>query len=149
MPMQITADKPSLDMVQLLLAAYEIGDMINQSYEVAEYLKWKREVDSSPEIQAGIRNLNKKKDLFAECERFGHFHPEYHRALDEVKAAEKELEKFEAVRRYKDAEQRLDELLYDISKTVAHAVSESIKVPSNNPLPVKGGCGSGGACRCG
>ena len=147
--MQITADKPSLDMVQLLLAAYEIGDMINQSYEVAEYLKWKQAVESSPEIQEEIRNLNKKKDLFAECERFGHFHPEYHRALEEVKAAEKELERFEAVRQYKDAEQRLDELLYDVSKTVAHAVSESIKVPSNNPLPVQGGCGSGGACRCG
>lgn len=149
MPMPITADKPSLDMVQLLLAAYEIGDMINHSHEVAEYLKWKQAVESSPEIQEGIRNLGRKKERFAECERFGHFHPEYHRALDEVKAAEKELERFEAVRQFKDAEQRLDELLYDISKTLAYAVSDSIKVPSNNPLPVKGGCGSGGPCRCG
>ncbi len=143
-----TAEIQSLDMAQVLLMAYELGDMVTNSQEVAEYLKWQQIVHSSPEIQEKIRDFTRKKEMFAECERFGHFHPEYHRALEEAKEAEKELEKFEAVRRYKDAEKNLDELLYDLSKTIAHAVSESIKVPSNNPLPVSG-CGSGGACRCG
>lgn len=143
-----TAVREELDMAQVLLMAYELGDMINQSYEVDEYLRWKRKVESAPEIQEKIRHLARKKELFAECERFGHFHPEYHRALDEVKEAERELDQFEAVRKYKEAEQALDDLLYDMSKTIAHAVSESIKVPSNHPLPVKG-CGSGGACGCG
>ncbi len=144
-----TAERKGLDMVQVLLAAYELGDLINQSREVAEYLKWKKIVEASSEIQSKIRILQQKKQLFEECERFGHYHPEYHRALEEVKAAEKELDQFEAVRKYKEAENELDTLLYDMSKTIAHAVSDSIKVPSNNPLPTEGGCGSGGACRCG
>lgn len=150
MPMQTAeATYNSLDELQLLMASYELGDMISQSVEVAEYMRWKQVVDSSPEIQEQVRELAKKKELFAECERFGHFHPEYHRALDEVKAAEKDLEQFEAVRQYKEAEQQLDELLYDLSKLIAHSVSESILVPSNNPLHKSGGCGSGGTCGCG
>lgn len=150
MPMQTAeATYSSLDELQMMMAAYELGDMINQSVEVAEYMRWKQIVDASSEIQDKIRVLAKKKEMFAECERFGHFHPEYHRALDEVKAAEKDLEQFEAVRQYKDAEQKLDELLYDLSKLIAHSVSESILVPSNDPLHKSGGCGSGGACRCG
>lgn len=144
-----TAERSDLDMAQVLLTAYELGDMINQSREVAEYLKWKKIVASSEDIQSKIRILQKKKELFEECERFGHFHPEYHRALEEVKSAEKELDQFEAVRKYKEAENELDTLLYDMSKIIAHAVSDSIKVPSNNPLPSEGGCGAGGACRCG
>jgi len=144
----LTAEKNDLDTSRVLLMAYELGDMINQSSEVAEYLRWKQIVDASAEIQEMIRHLNKKKELFAECERFGHYHPDYHRALDEVKEVEKQLDEFEAVQKYKAAEKSLDDLLYDMSKTIAYAVSESIKVPSNDPLPTKG-CGSGGACGCG
>jgi len=46
-------------------------------------------------------------------------------------------------------EQRLDDMLYDISKLIAHSVSETIKVPSNDPNPKGGGCGGGGSCGCG
>ena len=96
-----------------------------------------------------IRKLNVKKEAFAECERFGHFHPEYHKALDAVKAVEYELDEIEAVSRFKAIENQLDELLYEVSELIARSVSDSIKVPSNNPLPHSGGCGSGGSCNCG
>lgn len=139
----------TIDMAALLGNAYELGDMINGSAEVAEYMFWKQKVEQHAEVQRLVKELDKKKELFEETQRFGHFHPNYHEAMDAVKAVEAQLDQFEEVKQFKQLEQRLDEMLYDISKLIAHAVSESIKVPSNDPNPVGGGCGSGGSCSCG
>ncbi|CAH1208517.1 MULTISPECIES: YlbF family regulator [Paenibacillus] len=142
------AEINTVDMAQVLTGAYELADMINQSAEVSDYLYWKQQVDTNPDIQAGIRKLESKKQLFEETQRFGHFHPDYHAAKDQVRDVEMELEQFEAVVRFKQAESRLDDMLHQMSETIAFAVSSSIKVPSNDPNP-KGGCGSGGKCGCG
>ncbi|MEK5060252.1 regulator [Paenibacillus sp. FSL H7-0326] len=138
----------TVDMAQVLSYAYELGDMINQSTLVTDYLYWKERVQQNPEIQVWVRRLSDKKELFAETERFGHFHPNYHSAKDEVKAVEDQLETYEEVRRFKEAEAQLDDMLHQMSETIAFSVSSSIKVPSNDPSP-KGGCGGGGSCGCG
>lgn len=139
-------ESKTLDMAQLLLKAYELGDMINGSRDVESYLHWKDEVERSDEVK-GLKSLfARKKEAFAECERFGHFHPDYHAALDQVKEVEARLNAIEAVGRFKEAENGLDELLYQVSEMIARSVSETIKVPSNNPLPTAGGCASGGSC---
>lgn len=142
------AELNTVDMAEVLTYAYELGDMINQSVEVTDYLYWKGRVDTNPEIQTMIKRLQSKKELFEETQRFGHFHPNYHSAKDEVAAVELEMEQFEEVVRFKQAEKILDDILYSMSETIAFSVSETIKVPSNNPAP-KGGCGSGGKCSCG
>jgi len=139
----LLTETKSLDMAQVLLCAYEIGDMINKSEELAEYLRWKEAVGRDPDIQDAVRAFAKAKETFEDCQRFGHFHPDYHAALEAVNKHQERLDSFEAVRRYKQAEERLDELLHAVSETIARAVSETVKVPSNNPLPGKG-CGSGG-----
>lgn len=139
----------TVDMAELLINAYELGDMINNSTAVSDYLYWKQQVEASAEIQAWVRKLDAKKELFEETQRFGHFHPNYHEAKDKVTEVEKELEQFEAVRRFKAAEKELDDILHQMSETIAYAVSETIKVPSNDPNPHGGGCGSGGSCGCG
>ncbi|GIO65454.1 YlbF family regulator [Paenibacillus sp. FSL M7-1455] len=138
----------TMDMAAVLMNAYELGDMINQSVEVSDYLYWKQRVDSNPEIQELVRLLAKKKELFEETQRFGHFHPNYHSAKDEVKAVEEQLDQFEEVVRFKQAEKELDDLLHQMSEMIAFSVSDTIKVPSNDPLP-KRGCGGGGKCGCG
>ncbi|WP_127584360.1 YlbF family regulator [Paenibacillus koleovorans] len=138
----------TLDLSELLAQAYEVGDMINGSAEVADYAYWKRVVEADADVQAAVLRFERTKERFAETERFGHYHPNYHEALDEAKEAELALESFESVRRFKEAEAKLDDLLFTVSQTIAFAVSEDIKVPSNNPLPTKG-CGSGGSCGCG
>ncbi|MFC7681665.1 YlbF family regulator [Paenibacillus sp. GCM10028914] len=138
----------TVDMAEVLTYAYELGDMINASVEVADYLYWKQAVENDPNIQSLIRKLETKKELFEETQRFGHFHPNYHSAKDEVQAVEAELEGFEAVVRFKLAEKNLDDLLFNMSEKIAFSVSDTIKVPSNNALPKKG-CGSGGGCSCG
>lgn len=135
----------ALDMATLLMKAYDVGDLINASQEVAAYLYWKREIDQSDEVKAIVKRLNSKKELYEECQRFGHYHPDYHAALDEVKKVEQELDQVHVVKQFKLAEERLDDLLYEVSTTLAYAVSDSIKVPSNK-LITEGGCASGGKC---
>ncbi|MMZ59774.1 hypothetical protein D3C76_496760 [compost metagenome] len=143
----------TVDMAELLTYAYELGDMINNSAAVSDYLYWKRQIESDDEIQVLVKRLAAKKELFEETERFGHFHPNYHEAKDQVAQVESELELFESVRRFKAAEKELDDILHQMSETIAYAVSDAIKVPSNDPNPSdgcsSGGCGSGGKCSCG
>lgn len=138
----------TLDMTQALLQAYEIGDMINSSAEVAEYLYWKNAVERDPDVRSAVSAFAKAKESFEDCQRFGHYHPDYHAALEVVNKAQQRLDEFDSVRRFKEAEARLDDLLYSVSETIAHAVSDSIKVPSNNPLPTKG-CGGSCSGGCG
>ncbi len=139
----------TVDMAEVLLCAYDLGDMINNSIEVANYLYWKERMQQHPEVQRLISKLNSKKELFEETQRFGHFHPNYHAARAEVEAVQEEMQQIEAVRRFTEAESNLDRMLYEMSETIAHSVSQTIKVPSNDPLPKGGGCGSGGSCGCG
>ncbi|MGM0879450.1 MAG: YlbF family regulator [Bacillota bacterium] len=137
----------SLDMASLLLCAYELGDWINQSAEVAEYLYWKSAVNEDEKVKQMTKQFAKAKDLFVECERFGRFHPDYNAAKDKVKQIERELSEIESVRHFKFAEQVVDEMLYEVSRTIAESVSDNIKVPGNEKAG--GGCGSGGSCGCG
>jgi cell fate (sporulation/competence/biofilm development) regulator YlbF (YheA/YmcA/DUF963 family) len=141
--------KSQLDMASLLLEAYALGDLINNSDNTADYVYWKSQVEKDQDVQLLVAKFNKAKDTFAECERFGRFHPDFNAAKDTVKAIERQLDEYECVRKYKAAETALDELLYSVSKTIADAVSETIKVPSNEGAAGGGGCGSGGSCSCG
>lgn len=139
----------TVDMAELLTYAYELGDMINESAAVSNYLFWKQQVANDSEIQQLVKKLENVKELFEETQRFGHFHPNYHEAKDRVHEVEKELEQFEAVRNFKLAEQELDDILHVMSETIAYSVSDSIKVPSNDLDSHSGGCGGGGKCSCG
>lgn len=141
----------TMDMSAILLGAYELADMIKLSAETADYLYWKRLVEENEEVGKLTKEFTKQKERFAECERFGHYHPNYHEALEQVNKVQAQLDALEPVRRFKEAESRLDELLYEVSQLVAHSVSDTIKVPSNDPLAAGGGCSSGGSCsgKCG
>lgn len=137
-----------LDMSAILLQAYEIGDMINTSAEVANYLYWKNEVEMNPEVQQLIKVFAQKKESFDECQRFGRFHPDFHAAMEAVHQVQAQLDELEAVKNFKQAEEKLDDLLYSVSEMIAHSVSDTIKVPSNKLLPTSG-CGSGNCTKCG
>ena len=138
----------SLDMASLLLNAYDIGDSINQSAEVADYLYWKTAVDKDEEVKQLQAQFARAKELYEECQRFGRFHPDYHAAKDKVKEIEKKMGEIECVRQFKQSEQVVDNMLFEVSRIIAESVSETIKVPSNEKGS-GGGCGSGGSCGCG
>ncbi|EFM12934.1 protein of unknown function DUF1333 [Paenibacillus curdlanolyticus YK9] len=139
----------SIDMTALLMEAYDLGDSINHSAEVADYLYWKAVVDQDADVQAVVKQFAKAREQFADCERFGRFHPDFHAAKDRVAAVQAQLESFDCVRKFKAAEHEVDTMLYEVSRIIADAVSESVKVPSNDPNPKGSGCGSGGSCGCG
>lgn len=151
LPVALYAANPEepADWTELLGRAYTLGELIKRSALAEEYVYWKQAVEKDEEVIAAARRLAKAKEKFSECERFGRFHPDYHEALDRVYAVQEELDRLEPVRQYKAAERGLDELLHEISFTVARAVSETIKVPSNDPNAKSGGCGGGGSCSCG
>ncbi|WP_373864280.1 YlbF family regulator [Paenibacillus xylaniclasticus] len=138
-----------LDTTELMVKAYELGELINHSAEVADYLYWKSVVDSDADVQAVVKQFAKAREQFQECERFGRFHPDYNAAKDRMKEVQAQLDTFESVKRFKAAEQVVDSLLYDVSRLIADAVSETVKVPGNDPNPKGGGCGGGGSCGCG
>jgi cell fate (sporulation/competence/biofilm development) regulator YlbF (YheA/YmcA/DUF963 family) len=146
---QGATDAAPADLVQLMSRAYELGDWIKQSAFTAEYTYWKDQVGRSEEARTLAKQFAKAKEKFEECERFGHFHPDYNAALEEVYEIQNRLDSIESVRRFKAAESSLDELFYDISKTLATAVSGTIKVPDHDPNPKGSGCGSGGCSSCG
>lgn len=137
------AEEQALDMSILLSTAYELGDRINMSAAVADYKRSQRRLAADADAQRLIRTFARKKELFAECERFGHFHPDYHRAKQEAEAIRQEMDACESIRAFKLAEQAVDELLHDVSKTIAHAVSTTIKVPGNEP-DTGSSCSTGG-----
>lgn len=143
-------EKQALDMSALLLHAYELSDLIKRSAEMADYLYWKQAMESDPDVRKARRRLAEKKEKLEECERFGRYHPDYQTAREEAEQAREQLERFECVREFLRAEEALDDLLHTVATTIARAVSDSIKVPSNR-MPDVRGCGAGGACsgRCG
>ncbi len=138
------AEAKTLDMSSILMEAYDVADSINRSVEVADYLYWKHAMENDLQAQSVVREFNKAKELFEECERFGHFHPDYHASLDRVQAVQVKFDNVQSIREYKEAEERLDELLYTVSKMIAGAVSDTIKVPGG--LDTGGGGCSGGSC---
>ncbi|MBO9599626.1 MAG: YlbF family regulator [Cohnella sp.] len=145
----VTAEGAPADLASLMSRAFELGDWIKHSALAAEYVYWKEQVHRDPEARRLTKQFTKAKEKFAECERFGRFHPDYNAALEQVYEAQAQLDRIETVSRYKAAEASLDELLVDISRTLAQAVSHTIKVPDNDPNPKGSGCGGGGSCSCG
>ena len=82
----------ALDMSTILLQAYELGDWINGSYEVAEYLQSKHNMEQDAGVKAIVRSFAVKRQLFEECERFGHFHPDYNSAMAQVQTVQQQME---------------------------------------------------------
>ena len=133
------------DLTELQMRAYALGEMIRESALAEEYARRKEMLARDEAAQQAKKRLAAAKEKFAECERFGRYHPDYHEALKNVKAAEAEVNALESVRLFKEAERRMDELLHEVALILARAVSDSVKVPGDGDAP--GGCG--GSCSCG
>lgn len=144
-----------LDFMGILSSAQDIADMILASEEMKTYIQSKQALAHDEEAQQKIRAFQRVKIQYEEVERFGKYHPDYSRVNEEVRLMRRELQTMPAVRAFKKAESAMDDLLYHVCRTIADGVSETIKVPSDNPLYQlggscsTGGCGTGGSCGCG
>jgi cell fate (sporulation/competence/biofilm development) regulator YlbF (YheA/YmcA/DUF963 family) len=141
----------ALDHVVIFEKVDALAQSLLQSYELRHYVTSKEIMEQDVLASQWRQQMMRAKERFEEAQRFGHFHPNYHEALENMREIERVSTEIPAVRTWKDAEVTLDMLLYRVSQLLAGAVSPSIKVPSNFPEVGKlsGGCGSGGTCQCG
>ncbi|MGA8941126.1 MAG: YlbF family regulator [Thermoactinomyces sp.] len=122
----------TLDMSTILLEAYQLADEINESPEVKEYLDAKKKLENDPEAQNLIQEFYKAKSQFEEASRFGRFHPDYRKMKERALDLVQKLHAYPPVHNYLESEKRLDQLLYQVSLTIARSVSESVKVPKRD-----------------
>jgi cell fate (sporulation/competence/biofilm development) regulator YlbF (YheA/YmcA/DUF963 family) len=150
MGLEVVKMSSTWDMSSILLKAYELGELIQQSQEVQHYLDCRMALEKDDKAQRLIARFVRKKEEFQEVERVGWWHPDYRKKDAELRQIWDELQKLEVVRAFKSAEDRVDKMLYHISRTLARSVSHTIKVPRNDEDAVAG-CGGGcGGCgnRC-
>jgi len=142
----------TLDLTVILEETDRLNQLLIHSQEVNHYLHCKRQLDQDPEAQALIRQFVKKKEEFEEVERFGRYHPDYHRVKEEMRQLKRTMDLNERVANFKKAERVLESILREIGEIIAHAVSDTIKVSTGNPYFDQMGCGggcSGGCSTCG
>jgi cell fate (sporulation/competence/biofilm development) regulator YlbF (YheA/YmcA/DUF963 family) len=120
----------SLDINELVDAAHELGTQINQSNQVAQYLKLKQKVQNDAEAQLMLKAFQKVKEEFEETKRFGIFHPNYHGAKEKMASFQEQLNNHPLIGGYLQAEETVEQLLYQVSYVVARSVSDEVKVPN-------------------
>lgn len=151
--MENISDSGMLNQADVLDRAQNLSEYILQSSLVEQYLDTREKMYQDPSAKEAIAFFNGLKEKYEEVQRFGKYHPDFKQVTRQVREAKKQLENIPTVSAFKKAEEELDEVLYLVGRIVANAVSEKIKVLSNNPLAAMGsGCGSGGCgsggCSC-
>ena len=138
------------DFVQLIENSELLGAYITQSEIAFKYKEAKRRLDEDAEAQRLIRQFVKMKEKYEEVQRFGKYHPDFETVTAEVRKLKRELDLHETIAKFKQAERDLEQLLNDVSRIIADAVSPHIKVPTGNPFfdnrICQRNCGAG--CRC-
>lgn len=148
-----TIDRPTvLDFVDVWELSHRLAHALLVSPEVEEFVAARARLDVDDRALRWQRTLQDARMLYEEAQRFGHFHPNYHEALSRYDDIVRQGERIEAVCTWKHAEQTLAALLHDVGRTIAGAVSPSIKVPYDGLDEAScstGGCSSGGCSSCG
>lgn len=138
------------DFAQLIENSELLATYITQSEIAFNYKKAKKQLDEDAEAQRLIHQFVQMKEKFEEVQRFGKYHPDYETVTAEIRNLKRELDLHETVAKFKKAEKDLEQLLYEVSRIIADAVSPYIKVPTGNPFfdnrTCQGNCGGG--CRC-
>ena len=129
-----------------------LSTMILESELFQEYKVSRQNLLNDIEAQKLIKSFQYKKEQYEEVQRFGKYHPDYHKIAVETRQMKRDLDLHPSIAAFKSAEKALEDLLIEISGIVAHAVSDKIKIPTGNPyfdnLSCSGGCSTGGSCGC-
>lgn len=134
---------------EIILNAYELADMIKESYEVEQYLQDKQTIEKDPEIIQLKKKLKQKKELYEETQRFGNYHPSFYETRDNVKKTLEDINKNPKVKKFREAEDKLNQLLYDISGKLAESISKSIMVVKDDNIIKEDYCLTGNCTACG
>src|SRR5699024_1154256 len=108
----------------------------------------KVQLKQDQEAQSLLKDFERKKEIYADVQRFGRYHPDYSQMTKEVRLMKREVDMLNSVAEFKIVERKLQALLDDISEKIAFSVSKKIMVPKDNALFKDVGCGHGGSCGC-
>lgn len=120
----------TFDLNELMEAAQQLGNQINDSEEVKKYLELKKEIQANAEAQMMIKSFEKVKEDFEETKRFGIFHPNYHEAKEKMEYYQKKLHEDPLIGPYLKTEEQIEQLLFQVSHIIARSVSKEVKVPN-------------------
>ena len=134
----------SIDLTKILEETNQLARLIVHSEEAKHFRLCKYKLAQDIEAQRLIKEFTQKKEQYEEVERFGRFHPDYKRIKEEMRETKRKLDLNTHIAQFKKAERELENILNDVSKIIAFAVSEQIKVPSGNPFWDTQGCGGSG-----
>ncbi|MCE7794726.1 YlbF family regulator [Salipaludibacillus sp. CUR1] len=139
--------------INILQETSQFSDLIISSDIFYKYTQTKKEVQTNAEAQEMLVHFQGLKEKYEEVQRFGKYHPDFHKVTSEVREYKRKIDTHPLISEYKTAEKELESLLTEVSRILAHSVSQEIKVPTGNPFfdqaGCSGGCGSGGSCGCG
>lgn len=121
----------TFDLNELMEAAQQLGNQINDSEEVKQYLDLKKEIQADAEAQMMIKSFEKVKEDFEETKRFGIFHPNYHEAKEKMEYYQKKLNEDPLIGQYLKIEKQIEQLLFQVSHIIARSVSKEVKVPTD------------------
>ena len=121
----------TFDLNELMEAAQQLGNQINDSEEVKQYLDLKKEIQADAEAQMMIKSFEKVKEDFEETKRFGIFHPNYLESNVKMEYYQKKLNEDPLIGQYLKIEKQIEQLLFQVSHIIARSVSKEVKVPTD------------------
>ena len=141
------------ELVDILDETDRIVDMIIHSDIMQRYEEANHALENDEEAQRLISAFLDIKDHYEDVQRFGHYHPDYHKIMKDVRSRKRQMDMHPAVAGYKVEERGFQRFLDEISECIAKSVSEHIIVPKEGLALTdggcaSGGCGSGGGCGC-
>jgi cell fate (sporulation/competence/biofilm development) regulator YlbF (YheA/YmcA/DUF963 family) len=125
--------------------------MLTESDVAARFRECRDKLARDEKANAIIKQFVELREKYNEVQRFGRYHPEFDSVIRQMMDVKRDLDMNDTIAAYKKAEEDVEALLNDISRSIAGAVSPSIKVPTGDPFFDKGcggGCGTGGPCGC-
>lgn len=140
------------DLLQVIENSELLGTYITQSEIAINYKRSRKELDEDVDAQLLIAQFIQMKEKYEEVQRFGKYHPDFGTVSKDMRELKRKLDLHESIANFKKAETELEQLLNEVSRIIADAVSPHIKVPTGNPFfdnqSCQGGCSTGGPCGC-
>lgn len=138
--------------VELLDQSDQLATMILNSTIMDQYRRAYTDLKNDDIAQNLITEFNNLKSDYEDIQRFGTYHPDYRSIMRDVRRAKRKMDMNDKVATFKIVERELQQLLDEISESIAHSVSEQIKVPKDGAFLTDSGCGTGcgtgGTCGC-
>ncbi|MGM0212885.1 YlbF family regulator [Enterococcus sp. AZ109] len=121
-------------------------ECVKHSQVFQNYLLKKKQMDNCPEVSELKRQFLVEKERFQRVADYGKFAPDYMEKQRNARRAKRTLDMNQKVAEFRIAETDLQNLLDEISQTLAQTVSPDIKVDAGNPFFETGNHHCKGTC---